>query len=62
MQYLKKLKMERAREMAETTHLKITEILEILGFDSPSHFRRDFRRKYGRSLTKCREERGESDK
>jgi transcriptional regulator GlxA family with amidase domain len=54
MQYLKKLKMERAREMAENTHLKITEILEIFGFDNPSHFRRDFKREHGSSLIECR--------
>ncbi|MGH9844453.1 MAG: helix-turn-helix transcriptional regulator [Blastocatellia bacterium] len=61
-QYLKKIRMERAREMAETTHLKITEILTILGLDSPSHFRRDFKGEYGLSLTECRRRRREDDK
>ena len=54
--------MEKAKEMAEITHLKITEILTILGLDDPSHFRRDFKGEYGLSLTEYRRRRREDDK
>lgn len=61
-QYLKKIKMEKAREMAETTRLKIGEIMTLLGFDDPSHFKRDFKSEHGLSLIECRRRRQEEDK
>lgn len=56
-QYLKKIKMEKAKEAAETTYLKITEILTILGVGDQSHFERDFKREFGITLTECRRRR-----
>jgi AraC-like DNA-binding protein len=53
-QYLKKLRLERARELAETTHLRACEIMNELQVTDYSHFLRDFRKEYGMSLTECR--------
>jgi len=53
-QYLKRIRLEKARELAETSHLKFTEILVVLDVGDRSHFKRDFRREFGLSLTEYR--------
>jgi AraC-like DNA-binding protein len=53
-QYVREMKMRRAREMAATTHLKINEILSLLQVGDESHFHREFKKHYGISLTQYR--------
>lgn len=52
------VKMERARELLETTDLSISEVAEKVGYKNPQHFSVAFKRKYGmvpRHLRKNRE-------
>jgi len=44
--YLKALRLERARELLETTFLSIKEIRALVGLNDESHFARDFRAVY----------------
>ena len=46
-QYVKRAKMEKARELLATTYLRVSEIAHLLGFDDESHFMRDFKKFYG---------------
>jgi AraC-like DNA-binding protein len=55
-QYVREMKMKRAREMAATTHLKINEILSLLEVGDQSHFHREFKKHYGVSLTQYRKQ------
>lgn len=45
--YLKALRLERARELLETTSLNVKEIRALVGLNDESHFARDFRATYG---------------
>jgi len=45
--YLKLLRMQRAKELIETTFLSIKEIMFVVGISDESHFVRDFKRSYG---------------
>jgi transcriptional regulator GlxA family with amidase domain len=44
--YLKVLRLERARELLETTQLNVKEIRTLVGINDESHFARDFRATY----------------
>jgi len=46
-QYLKSLRMRRARELLETAALSVKEIGVRLGYADPSHFVEDFRKTFG---------------
>jgi two-component system response regulator YesN len=46
-QYLKSLRMEKARELLETTHLSVKEVAAKVGLNDASHFVRDFKTTYG---------------
>jgi len=46
-QYLKSLRMQRARELLETSLLSVKEIAARLGYDDSSRFVEDFRKIYG---------------
>ena len=46
-QYLKSLRMQRARELLETAALSVKEIGVRLGYADPSHFVEDFRKTFG---------------
>lgn len=46
-QYLKSLRMQRARELLENSVLCVKEIAARLGYDDPSRFVEDFRKTYG---------------
>jgi transcriptional regulator GlxA family with amidase domain len=46
-QYLKNLRLERAKELEETTFLRVKEIMSAVGINDESHFARDFKAKYG---------------
>lgn len=45
-QYLKTLRLEKARQLLETTMLSIKEITAAAGFHDQSHFVRDFKKAY----------------
>jgi len=53
-QYIKKLKIDAAAEIARDTYLRVAEIAAILGVNDNSHFLRDFKKAYGMTLTKYR--------
>lgn len=46
-QYLRKLRMERARELLETTWMKVKDISAAVGVSDSSHFVREFKKLYG---------------
>lgn len=48
-QYVSQQKLKLAKELLVTTHLPMTDIAEKLGFQSASHFSRQFRRWTGQS-------------
>lgn len=52
MQYLRLLRMERAKELLESSFLSIKEIGHLVGLNDESHFVRDFKKAYGLS-PKC---------
>ena len=53
--YLKALRLERARELLETTFLSAKEIRALVGLNDESHFARDFRAAYGLTPQQHRE-------
>ncbi|HKR11338.1 MAG TPA: helix-turn-helix domain-containing protein [Pyrinomonadaceae bacterium] len=53
--YVKILRLNRARELLETTFLSIKQIQVITGMNDESHFFRDFKRAYKLTPTKYRE-------
>jgi AraC-like DNA-binding protein len=53
--YLKALRLERARELLETTFLSTKEIRALVGLNDESHFARDFRAVYGLTPQQHRE-------
>lgn len=53
-QYLKRLKLEKARELAEGADLSIKQILEVVGAGDESHFLRAFKKHHGLTLSQCR--------
>lgn len=46
-QYLKSLRMRKARELLETTFLNIKQIMNRVGVNDKCHFAQDFKRTYG---------------
>lgn len=46
-QYLKSLRMQKARELLETTLLSLKQITAEVGLKDESHFMRDFKKAYG---------------
>jgi transcriptional regulator GlxA family with amidase domain len=54
--YLKALRLERARELLETTFLSVKEIRALVGLNDESHFARDFRATYGVTAQQHREQ------
>ena len=53
--YLKALRLERARELLETTFLSAKEVRALVGLNDESHFARDFRALYGLTPQQHRE-------
>jgi len=47
MQYLRLLRMERAKYLLETSFLSVKEITHSVGLNDESHFVRDFKKAYG---------------
>lgn len=54
--YLKSMRLERARELLETTFLSVKEIRALVGLNDESHFARDFRATYGATAHQYREQ------
>lgn len=54
--YLKAMRLERARELLETTFLSVKEIRALVGLHDESHFARDFRAAYGLTAHQYREQ------
>jgi len=46
-QYLRRLRLRRARLLIERTFLTVKEVMGLVGYNDPSHFSRDFRRYHG---------------
>jgi two-component system response regulator YesN len=53
-QYLKSLRMRRARALLETTPLSAKEIMNSVGISNSSHFARDFKKSFGLTPIKFR--------
>lgn len=53
-QYLKYLRMQRAKQLVESTFLNVKQIMYELGINDESHFVRDFKRTYGITITQYR--------
>jgi AraC-like DNA-binding protein len=53
-EYLIRLRMEKARELLETSLLSIKEVMAAVGYDSKGHFARHFRRWFGVSPSEYR--------
>jgi AraC-like DNA-binding protein len=47
--YLRDLRLDTARTLAEETPLSVKEIMVRVGYNDPSHFARDFKRRHGAS-------------
>ena len=52
--FLKKARLERARDLLETTFLSVKEVMARSGYNDPSHFVRDFETMFGESPRKYR--------
>ena len=46
-QYLKRLRLERARELIDGSFLRLKELMPRVGISDESHFVRDFKKKHG---------------
>ncbi|MFH5183692.1 helix-turn-helix transcriptional regulator [Paenibacillus sp. TAB 01] len=57
MQYVSKIRIEKAKELLETTHLSIKEIVEQIGFVDENNFSRAFRKREGVSPSQYRSNR-----
>lgn len=53
-QYLKSLRMRRARQLLETTFLNVKQIMSRIGVRDKSHFAHDFKGTYGKTPTQYR--------
>jgi transcriptional regulator GlxA family with amidase domain len=52
--YLKYLRMQRAKDLADSTFLNAKQIMSLLGINDQSHFTRDFKRVHGMTITEYR--------
>ncbi|PYS85055.1 MAG: hypothetical protein DMF67_02705 [Acidobacteria bacterium] len=53
-QYIKFLKMNKAKELTESTFLNVKQIMNVVGISDGSHFVRDFKRFFGVTPMQCR--------
>lgn len=53
-EYLRDLRLKKAKELLETTFLSLKEIMNMIGVRDKSHFARDFKNAYGLSPSKYR--------
>lgn len=54
--FLRELRLEKARELLETTFLQMKQIGIAIGMPNDSHFTRDFKKKYGVTPTEYRKQ------
>src|SRR5262245_39161123 len=52
--YMKFLRMERAKYLLEGSFLSVKEVMRIVGINNRSHFVKDFKKLYGRTPTQLR--------
>jgi len=57
-QYLRELRLDRAKQLLETSFLSVKEITHQVGLKDGSHFVRDFKKAYGDAPTRYRRSRG----
>lgn len=55
--FLHSLRMTRARQLLEETRLPVRDVMRLVGWKDPSHFSRDFRRRFGVGPRRYRAER-----
>jgi AraC-like DNA-binding protein len=53
--YLRRLRMRRAKELLESTHLSVKQVMAVVGLTDESHFVRDFKKSYGLTPARYRE-------
>ena len=53
--YLRRLRMRRAKELLETTHLSVKQVMAFVGLTDESHFVRDFKKACGLTPARYRE-------
>ena len=58
-QYLTCTRMQHARVLLETTHLRVKEVMNQVGISDCSHFARDFKKLYGLSPARYRQQRSQ---
>src|SRR5918998_759094 len=54
--YLRRLRMQRAKELLETTHLSVKQVMAGVGVSDESHFVRDFKKTCGLTPARYREQ------
>ena len=54
-QYLKRLRLERARQLLEGSFLRLKEVMPLVGINDESHFVRDFKKAHGLSPRRYRQ-------
>jgi len=47
MRYLREVRLERARVLLQARGARVSEVAVEVGFESPAHFAREFKRRYG---------------
>lgn len=55
-QYLKRLRLERARELLEGSFLRLKDVMPLVGINDESHFVRDFKKVHGLSPRRYRQQ------
>lgn len=53
-QYLKSIRMRKAKELLETSFLSVKQIISLVGIGDRNHFTNDFKKAYGVSPTEYR--------
>lgn len=53
-QYVKNLRLQKARELLETTHLRVQEVYLAIGFKDAARFTREFKKLFGTTPTEYR--------
>jgi transcriptional regulator GlxA family with amidase domain len=54
MRFLKDLRLQRARQLLDSTFLSVKEVTSLVGLEDVSHFVRDFKKQYGLTPTEFR--------
>jgi len=57
--FLKNVRLERSCELLETTYLSVKEVMAQVGFNDPSHFVREFHKRFGETPREYRSHHGQ---